>query len=116
MRDLHVHVSKVGKSEKRVHSDKMAMNPRKRRAVGCGWHLGERIWTIHASPCPSRYAMRQSASKERDSAQSAWGGGGAGMESIRKDRMAAGASMGWAAAGVGILGRLPDPFTGQKTG
>ena len=37
------------------------------------------------------------------------------MESIRKDRMAAGASMGWAAAGVGILGRLPDPFTGQHT-
>ena len=37
------------------------------------------------------------------------------MESIRKDRMAAGASMGWAAAGVGILGRLPDPFTGQNT-
>ena len=35
--------------------------------------------------------------------------------SIRKDRMAAGASMGWAAAGVGILGRLPDPFTGQNT-
>ena len=31
------------------------------------------------------------------------------------DRMAAGASMGWAAAGVGILGRLPDPFTGQNT-
>ena len=43
------------------------------------------------------------------------GGGGAGMESICKDRMAAGASMGWAAAGVGILGRLPDPFTGQNT-
>ena len=43
------------------------------------------------------------------------GGGGAGMESIRKDRMAAGASMGWTAAGVGILGRLPDPFTGQHT-
>ena len=43
------------------------------------------------------------------------GGGGAGMESIRKDRMAAGASMGWAAAGVGILGRLPGPFTGQNT-
>ena len=34
--------------------------------------------------------------------------GGAGMESIRNDRMAAGASMGWTAAGVGILGRLPD--------
>ena len=37
------------------------------------------------------------------------------MDSIRKYRRAAGAGMGWASAGVGILGRLPDPFTGQNT-
>ncbi len=41
------------------------------------------------------------------------GGGGAGKASIRNDHMAAGASIGWTATGVGILGRLPDPCTGR---
>ncbi len=45
------------------------------------------------------------------------GGGGAGTVSNRNESMAAGASMGWTAAGVGFkfLERFPDPSPVYRT-